>query len=136
MSLNKLRVVVGIVLDSSQRVLISQRTAGKHLAGLWEFPGGKIEPKETQLAALAREFKEELNLDVESAHFLFTVDHVYPEKAVALEIFLVDEYRGVANGMEGQSLHWCPIANLGEFSFPEANVDIVKYLQEHYGQRW
>ena len=83
----RIHVVAGILRDAHGRVLLAQRGAGKHLAGLWEFPGGKVEADEAPLAALRRELHEEVGVDVDRAEHLVTVPWTYPEKHVDLEVW-------------------------------------------------
>ena len=82
-----LRVVAGALFDTEGRVLIAQRPAGKHMAGKWEFPGGKIDAGETELQALTRELEEELGVTVLSAARLLQLTHDYPERRVELNMW-------------------------------------------------
>ena len=97
-------VAVGIVVDAQGRLLVGERPAEKDYAGQWEFPGGKLEPGESVFDALVREFREELNLQVDSADALFSCEHAYPDRQVELHFWRVTEYQGEAEGLEGQSL--------------------------------
>ncbi len=99
-------VVAGILRDAQGRVLLAQRPAGKHLAGLWEFPGGKVEEGEAPVDALARELREEIGIVVESAQPLIGIPHAYPEKTILLDVWRVTRYSGTSHSHEGQRLAW------------------------------
>ncbi len=122
-------VAVGIIFDASkEKVLIAQRQRGQHLAGKWEFPGGKIDPGEENTEALIRELHEELGIDVNVPEFLFDIDFEYPEKCVTLHIFRVEDFKNAPVGCEGQVLQWVHLNALEHIDFPEANSQIVRYL--------
>ncbi len=123
------RVVAAVISDEQRRVLVTQRTAGKALAGQWEFPGGKIEPGEPEAAALRRELQEELGVQVESARAVFALTHEYPERHVELSVWMVDEYSGVPRGLEGQPLRWERPAALRELPLLPADLPIIDWLE-------
>ena len=114
------------LVDADGRVLIAQRPKGKHLEGLWEFPGGKLEPGESVFDALVREFREELNLQVDSADALFSCEHVYPDRQVELHFWRVTEYQGEAEGLEGQRLRWVQADDLASLDFLEGNRALLE----------
>lgn len=124
-----LEVAVGAVVDRQGRVLIAKRPDNKHQGGLWEFPGGKIEPGETQRQALDRELHEELAIEVRTAAPLITIHHDYPDLSVRLKVWRVDRFEGVPHGREGQSVAWVAPADLQNYSFPAANRPIVTALR-------
>jgi 8-oxo-dGTP diphosphatase len=99
-------VVAGILRDTYGRILIAQRRSDAHLAGGWEFPGGKVGPEEAPRTALMRELREELGIEVERVVVLATLTHDYPEKSVLLEFSRVLTWRGEPRGLEGQRLRW------------------------------
>lgn len=99
-------VAVGILLQDNGDVLLAQRPTGKPYAGYWEFPGGKVEPGESILAALEREFVEELGIEVLSAEAWCGVEHVYPHAHVRLHFFISREWRGMPQSLEGQAFAW------------------------------
>ncbi|MGB8633761.1 MAG: 8-oxo-dGTP diphosphatase MutT [Rhodanobacteraceae bacterium] len=101
-----LRVVAGILSDGDGRVLLAQRKAGSHLAGMWEFPGGKLEPGEAAETALRRELHEELGIRLVHCRALITVPWEYPEYRIALLAFTVSEWHGRPQSCEGQALRW------------------------------
>ena len=123
-----IRVAVGIVYNSENEILIAKRLLDKHLGGYWEFPGGKIEADESTFAALKREFKEEVNIELISANPLTEIEFTYPEKQVRLDVWKIDKYQGIAQGLEGQELRWVQLQDLESYSFPEANKSIFVHL--------
>ena len=101
-------VVAAAVIDHAGRVLIAQRPPGKHLAGGWEFPGGKLEPGEDRRAGLARELREELGITPSAAlRPLIRVRHVYDYGDVLIDMWVVRQYSGEPRGLDGQALRWC-----------------------------
>jgi 8-oxo-dGTP diphosphatase len=101
-----MHVMAGILLDDTGRVLLAQRPAGKHLAGFWEFPGGKLEAGETPLAALARELLEELGIHVRSAEALIRLPWRYGDRELLLDAWRVSSWRGEPRSLEAQPLQW------------------------------
>lgn len=99
-------VAVGILLKPNGEVLLGQRPAGKPYAGYWEFPGGKVEAGEPIIDALKREFTEELGLEIVSAEPWCGVEYVYPHAHVRLHFYISREWRGEAQGLEGQAFAW------------------------------
>jgi len=100
------RVAAAVLFDAGGRVLIARRPEGKYMAGFWEFPGGKLDAGETAEQALARELREELGIQLQRCHPLLQLRHDYPDRVVALEVFIVDEFRGEPAALEGQALQW------------------------------
>src|SRR2546430_15984199 len=104
------------LVDADGRVLLAERPEGKHLAGLWEFPGGKVQPGETPEAALIRELEEELGIDVVAsclAPFTFA-SHAYPEFHLLMPLYDCRKWSGIAIAREGQRLAWVWPARLGD----------------------
>jgi 8-oxo-dGTP diphosphatase len=124
-------VVAAVIYDPLGRVLIAERPSGKTLAGCWEFPGGKIEAKESGAAALRRELLEELGLEVGAMHELFELKHEYPERHVELAVWRVDEYAGVPAGLEGQTLRWERPAALRSIELLPADLPIIDWLESN-----
>jgi mutator protein MutT len=124
-----IHVAAAVLFDRRGRVLIAQRPAGKHLAGSWEFPGGKIEAGETRTAALARELKEELGVVIEHPRPLLRLRHAYPYGEVQLDVWVVRRYRGEPRGLDGQALRWCRQAELGSAELLPADRPIVAALR-------
>lgn len=128
-----MRVVAGVLFDAAGRVLISQRPPGKYLAGYWEFPGGKLDAGESAEQALRRELREELGIDLRRCHPLLQLRHHYSDRAVELEVFVVDETGGEPSGLEGQALKWVSVAELPEQRLLPADGPIVEALTVHEG---
>lgn len=124
-----LQVAVGVVKNNEGQVLISLRDKFLHQGGLWEFPGGKIESGESAEQALGRELKEELAITVIAATPLITIKHQYPDLAVQLNVFLVEQYSGDAKSCEGQPFKWINPAELTNHAFPVANQPIITAAQ-------
>jgi len=127
-----LLVAAVALIDADGRVLLAERPAGKALAGLWEFPGGKVEPGETPEASLIRELKEELDIDVESAclgPFTFA-SHAYEKFHLLMPLYLCRRWQGTVRPAEGQRLAWVPPMRLGEYPMPPADKPLVAMLQD------
>jgi len=121
-------VVAGVITDARGRILLARRTEGRDLAGLWEFPGGKREPGESPEAALARELREELGIEVELGAPLIAVPQRYPHKRLRLDVRHVRAWHGSAKGHEGQALAWVPPARLASYAMPPADIPVVAAL--------
>ena len=121
-------VVAGVLRDAGGRVLLARRPPGKHLAGLWEFPGGKCDVGEAPVDALARELREELGVVVESARPLIAVPHRYPEQDILLDVWQVSAWTGVPHPHEGQALAWVEQAALAQVSMPPADRPVIAAL--------
>jgi mutator protein MutT len=125
-----IHVVAAAVFDATGRVLIAQRPRGKHLAGGWEFPGGKLEPGEERLAGLARELREELGIRIEApARPLIRVRHAYPSREVLLDVWVVRRFAGEPQGLDGQALRWCAVEDLRQANLLPADEPIVAALR-------
>lgn len=122
-------VAAGVLRKPDGRVLIAQRPAGKIAAGRWEFPGGKIEPGESAKAALKRELREELGIDVRQARPLIRIQHAYPERTVVLHTWLITDWSGDPHGREDQALNWVLPARIWDFDLLEADAPIVNALK-------
>ncbi|MFT6956345.1 MAG: 8-oxo-dGTP diphosphatase [Halieaceae bacterium] len=124
--MKEVHVAVGVILDSVNRILITRRGENAHQGGLWEFPGGKVESGETVRHALQRELQEELGITIGIASPLVQVHHDYGDKAVLLDVYVVQEFSGEPKGLEGQPLEWVTETQLKIFEFPKANALIVE----------
>jgi 8-oxo-dGTP diphosphatase len=125
-----IRVVAAALYDEQGRVLIADRPAGKHMAGRREFPGGKVASGETEAEALARELREELGVDVGSAHPLMELTHDYPDRSVALSMWVVKTYSGLPRGLDGQRLKWVAPARLFDEDILEADRPFLEALRD------
>jgi 8-oxo-dGTP diphosphatase len=123
-------VVAGALFDREGRVLIAERPAGKHMAGRWEFPGGKVAAGESEEAALVRELREELGVVVGAARPLMRLLHEYEDRVVELSLWVVEEFSGEARGLDGQGLKWVRPAGLLDEDILEADLPFVLALQK------
>lgn len=112
-----------------RQVLIAQRPPGKHMAGRWEFPGGKVGAGESDLEALRRELREELGIDATRARHCLTLTHLYPDRTVELSMWLVDRYRGEPRALDGQQIKWVAVGQLGAEDILEADRPFIEALQ-------
>jgi 8-oxo-dGTP diphosphatase len=120
-------VVVAAVIERDGRFLVARRLTGTHLAGYWEFPGGKVQCGETQQGALQREISEELNTGVSNARKIFHTAHSYPERIVELHFYRA-ELTGEPQPVLGQELRWIARDDLGTLEFPPADAELIDGL--------
>ncbi len=120
-------LVAAAVIERDGRYLITRRQPGVHLAGHWEFPGGKCEPDETLHACLRRELREELNVDVTVGDVLLTTTHDYPERRVELH-FVRCGLEGEPAPQLGQEMRWTPREELNALEFPAADAELIRVL--------
>lgn len=120
-----IHVAVGVITSGCGEILIARRPGGSHQGGLWEFPGGKLEPGEGVELALERELEEELGVQIECARPLIRIRHRYPDRSVLLDVWRVTAYRGSPIGREGQPLRWVLPERLLQYPFPPSNRSIV-----------
>jgi 8-oxo-dGTP diphosphatase len=130
-----IRVVAAALYDSQGRVLITERPPGKHLAGRWEFPGGKINAGETEEQALRRELAEELGVALRRARPLLRLSHDYDDRRIDISLWVVEEFCGEPAGLDGQDLKWVSPAALDEEDMLEADVPFIAALQRLYNER-
>lgn len=126
----QIEVAAGVVRDESRgQVLVAKRPEGVHQGGLWEFPGGKLEPNETVSEALKRELWEEIGIIVHASTPLITLEHAYPDRTVRLHVREVRDFSGEPRGLEGQPVKWVSPGDLDAYSFPAANYPIKRAVQ-------
>lgn len=125
-----LLVVAAALIDSQGRVLLAQRPAHKALGGLWEFPGGKVEPGETPEAALVRELKEELDVIVEPDALDPFASHSYQDFHLLMPLFATKTWRGDPTAHDAQALAWVKPADMRTYPMPPADVGLVDRLIE------
>jgi 8-oxo-dGTP diphosphatase len=120
------------LVDPDGRVLIAERPPGKHLAGMWEFPGGKVQPGETPEAALIRELDEELGISVhESCLAPFTfASHAYETFHLLMPLYVCRKWSGTVTSREGQQLKWVRPAQLTDYPMPPADKPLVAMLRD------
>ena len=120
------------LIDADGRVLIAQRPEGKAMAGLWEFPGGKVQQGETPEAALIRELREELAIDTQEsclAPFTFA-SHAYDDFHLLMPLYLCRQWRGTAQPLEGQALKWVRANALRDYPMPPADRPLIAMLRD------
>lgn len=127
--LPEFHVIAGALFDAAGRVLIAQRPRGRHMAGRWEFPGGKLGFGEDRLEGLKRELAEELGVAVHSARPLIRLYHNYPDRRVLLDFWRVIEYAGTPKGLDSQALAWVKSDELPGHNLLEADRAIVTALR-------
>jgi 8-oxo-dGTP diphosphatase len=125
-------VAAVVLVDTDGRVLLAQRPEGKSMAGLWEFPGGKVDSGETPETALIRELHEELGIDVAAsclAPFTFA-SHAYPDFHLLMPLYVCRKWSGIPLAREGQRLAWVRTARLADYSMPPADKPLVAMLRD------
>jgi len=129
----KLTLVVACALvDADNRVLIAQRPEGKQLAGLWEFPGGKLDPGERPEDALIRELAEELGITVRAACLapLTFASHAYDDFHLLMPLYICRRWDGSVTGREGQNLAWVRPAKLRDYPMPPADLPLIPAIED------
>jgi 8-oxo-dGTP diphosphatase len=127
-----LLVVACALIDSDGRILLAQRPEGKSLAGLWEFPGGKVEPGETPEETLVRELHEELGIVTKIACLapLSFASHSYDNFHLLMPLYICRRYEGIPQGKEGQALKWVRPQALRDYPMPPADEPLIPVLQD------
>jgi 8-oxo-dGTP diphosphatase len=120
------------LIDVDGRILLTQRPDGKSMAGLWEFPGGKVEPGETPEVALIRELDEELGINTWASCLapLTFASHTYPEFHLLMPLFACRKWEGIVQGREGQALKWVRAADLRSYPMPPADIPLIPILRD------
>jgi 8-oxo-dGTP diphosphatase len=124
----RLRVVAAALFDAQGRVLLAERPPGKHMAGWWEFPGGKVAAGETDSQALVRELREELGVEARPDEVVMTLAHEYVDRVVDLVLWKVTA-RGTPQPLDGQKLKWVDCQKLGDERLLEADRPFIAALQ-------
>jgi 8-oxo-dGTP diphosphatase len=125
-------VAAAALIDADGRVLLARRPKGKTMAGLWEFPGGKLHDGETPEAALTRELAEELGIDLRPACLapLAFASHRYPDFHLLMPLYAARNWKGTPAPKEGQELAWVRVEKLGDYPMPPADVPLVAMLRD------
>ncbi|WP_299413777.1 8-oxo-dGTP diphosphatase MutT [uncultured Sulfitobacter sp.] len=120
------------LIDTDGRVLLAQRPEGKSMAGLWEFPGGKVEVGETPEAALIRELQEELGIDTWASCLapLTFASHSYEDFHLMMPLFACRKWEGTPRAREGQTLKWVAPAKMRDYPMPEADIPLIAVLRD------
>ncbi|AMJ61753.1 NTP pyrophosphohydrolase [Bosea sp. PAMC 26642] len=130
-----LLVVACALIDADNRVLVAQRPEGKSLAGLWEFPGGKLEPGERPEPALIRELSEELGISVKEDCLapLTFASHAYPNFHLLMPLYICRRWQGLVASREGQALKWVRPGKLRDLAMPPADEPLIAHLVDLLG---
>lgn len=127
---NHKQIGVAIITNQQGEILIDKRKAGGEMGGLWEFPGGKIETGETVNECIAREIKEELNLEIVVGDRLTTISHEYKTFNVTLYVYDCQYLSGEPQTLECEEFRWVNSSDIDQYQFPEANIQIINLLQQ------
>jgi mutator protein MutT len=122
-------VVVAAVIERDGSFLVTRRLEGTHLAGMWEFPGGKVADGETHAEALVREIREELDADVDVGSLAFEIEHQYADRSISLHFYRC-ALRGEPKPLLGQQMKWVRRDELRALDFPPADADLIRLLIE------
>lgn len=127
----RIHVAVGVILDAKGQVLVARRADQQHLGGLWEFPGGKVEPGETPETALIRELDEELGIQTWNSCLapLTFASHSYDAFHLLMPLFACRRWQGIVQPREGQQLAWVRAADLRNYPMPAADIPLIPVLQ-------
>jgi 8-oxo-dGTP diphosphatase len=136
MTLRLVFVAACALVDPDNRILLAERPAGKPLAGLWEFPGGKVEPGERPEETLIRELREELGIRVEEPCLapLTFASHAYETFQLFMPLWVCRRWQGNVQGLEGQKLAWVKPGRLREYPMPAADEPLIPFLTELLGE--
>ena len=121
---------VAVIWNDKEQILIDRRPQKGAMGGLWEFPGGKIEPGETIEECIKREIDEELAINIEVGEHLITIDHEYTDLRVTLNVHECRHLEGIPQTLECDEIRWVNLEQLEEFNFPAANFQIIAALKQ------
>ena len=125
------QIGVAAIWNKTGQILIDRRKVGGTMGGLWEFPGGKIEPGETVEACIAREIQEELAIEITVGAQLISIEHTYPTFHLTLTVHHCQHISGVPQPIESEEIRWVNIGDLNNYQFPAANIAIINALQNY-----
>jgi A/G-specific adenine glycosylase len=123
---------VGVISNHQKQILIDKRRAEGSLGGLWEFPGGKLEPGETLEDCIKREIQEELAIEIEVKEHLITIEHTYTNFKVTLNVYQCDYISGEPQPLESDEIRWVTLDEIDKFTFPKANKKIIAALKTNF----
>ena len=123
---------VGVIWNEQSQILIDRRRPEGLLGGLWEFPGGKIEPGETVEECIKREIKEELGIEIEVGDRLITIDYAYSDFHVTLTVHHCRHLTGIPQPIESDEVRWVTLDEIDQFPFPKANSQIIAALRQNF----
>jgi 8-oxo-dGTP diphosphatase len=123
------QIGVAVIWDRSRQILIDKRKAGGAMGGLWEFPGGKIEPGETVAECIVREIREELGIEIAVGDRLIAIDHTYPAFQLTLIVHHCQHISGIPQPIESDEIRWVAVSELNDYQFPAANIAIINAIR-------
>ena len=125
------QIGVAVIWNQTGQILIDRRKVGGTMGGLWEFPGGKIEPGETVAECIVREIREELAIEITVGEELISIEHTYPTFHLKLTVHHCQHISGVPQPIESEEIRWVNIGDLNNYQFPAANIAIINALQNY-----
>jgi mutator protein MutT len=131
LELPRKRIGVAAIWNQAGQILIDRRKVGGTMGGLWEFPGGKIEPGETVEACIAREIQEELAIEITVGAQLISIEHTYPTFHLTLTVHHCQHISGVPQPIESEEIRWVNVTDLDNYQFPAANIAIINALRDY-----
>jgi 8-oxo-dGTP diphosphatase len=123
------KIGVAVICNQSGQILIAKRKAGGTMGGLWEFPGGKIEPGETVAECIVREIQEELAIEITVGEHLISIEHTYPTFQITLIVHHCQHISGIPQPIESDEICWVGVKDLNNYQFPAANLAIIEAIQ-------
>jgi 8-oxo-dGTP diphosphatase len=124
------QIGIAIISNNQSKILIDRRKAAGEMGGLWEFPGGKIEPGETIEECIEREIKEELDIEIAVGDRLTTITHNYQTFKVTLHVYFCQYLSGKPQPIECEEIQWVDVSSMNQYQFPQANAKIINLLQQ------
>jgi 8-oxo-dGTP diphosphatase len=128
LELPRKQIGVAVIWDRAGQILIDRRKVGGTMGGLWEFPGGKIEPGETVEECIVREIWEELAIEITVGEHLISIDHTYPTFHLSAIVHHCQHISGVPQPIESEEIRWVKVGDLDSYQFPAANAAIINLL--------
>ncbi|MBD1904274.1 8-oxo-dGTP diphosphatase MutT [Funiculus sociatus GB2-A5] len=122
---------VAVIWNEQRQILIDRRRPGGLMGGLWEFPGGKIEPGETVVECIKREIKEELGIEIEVGDRLIVIDYIYSQFSITLNVHHCQHLTGIPQPIESEEVRWVTLDQLDQYPFPAANIQIINALRKN-----
>ncbi|WP_310482644.1 8-oxo-dGTP diphosphatase MutT [Chamaesiphon sp. VAR_48_metabat_403] len=123
------QIGVALIWNPARQILIDKRKAGGTMGGLWEFPGGKIEPGETVAECIVREIREELAIEISVGEHLITIEHTYPAFQITLIVHHCQHIGGIPQSIESDEIRWVNVNDLASYQFPAANLAIIHAIE-------
>ncbi len=122
---------VAVIWNEQRQILIDRRRPGGLMGGLWEFPGGKIEPGETVVECIKREIREELGIEIEVGDRLIVIDYIYSQFSITLNVHHCQHLTGIPQPIESEEVRWVTLDQLDQYPFPAANIQIINALRKN-----